>query len=144
MCAILPKQLSTNLSQSVRVRYFPSHVLLFGSPLSCNAKCISFNATYGISWHGFLYCSIEHTHLNRSQSATSWQSEHIVLTFWICVFFGIRVFLCNCVYLCICPNPSTADDVKHNFCFFVFIGPESDHWQCLSVTDWLTDWLTPV
>ena len=24
----------------------------------------------------------------------------------------------------------------------IFIGPESDHWQCLSVTDWLTDWLT--
>ena len=25
-----------------------------------------------------------------------------------------------------------------------FIGPESDHWQCLSVTDPLTDWLTIV
>ena len=24
----------------------------------------------------------------------------------------------------------------------VFIGPESDHWQCLSVTDWLTHLLT--
>ena len=24
----------------------------------------------------------------------------------------------------------------------IFIGPESDHWQCLSVTDSLTDWLT--
>ena len=24
----------------------------------------------------------------------------------------------------------------------VFIGPESDHWLCLSLTDWLTDWLT--
>ena len=24
----------------------------------------------------------------------------------------------------------------------VFIGPESDHWQCLSLTDSLTDWLT--
>ena len=24
---------------------------------------------------------------------------------------------------------------------FIFIGPESDHWECLSVTDWLTDWL---
>ena len=23
----------------------------------------------------------------------------------------------------------------------VFIGPESDHWLCLSVTHWLTDWL---
>ena len=23
----------------------------------------------------------------------------------------------------------------------IFIGPESDHWQCLSVTDSLTDWL---
>ena len=23
-----------------------------------------------------------------------------------------------------------------------FIGPESDHWLCLSLTDWLTDWLT--
>ena len=24
----------------------------------------------------------------------------------------------------------------------IFIGPESDHWQCLSVTDWLTNSLT--
>ena len=24
----------------------------------------------------------------------------------------------------------------------VFIGPESDHWECLSLTDSLTDWLT--
>ena len=24
----------------------------------------------------------------------------------------------------------------------IFIGPESDHWECLSVTDWLTDSLT--
>ena len=23
----------------------------------------------------------------------------------------------------------------------IFIGPESDHWLCLSLTDWLTDWL---
>ena len=27
---------------------------------------------------------------------------------------------------------------------FIFIGPESDHWQCLSVTDSLTHWLTAV
>ena len=26
----------------------------------------------------------------------------------------------------------------------IFIGPESDHWLCLSVTDWLTNSLTPV
>ena len=26
--------------------------------------------------------------------------------------------------------------------FFVFIGPESDHWLCLSLTHWLTDSLT--
>ena len=25
---------------------------------------------------------------------------------------------------------------------FLFIGPESDHWLCLSLTDWLTHWLT--
>ena len=25
---------------------------------------------------------------------------------------------------------------------YIFIGPESDHWQCLSVTDSLTDSLT--
>ena len=25
---------------------------------------------------------------------------------------------------------------------FIIIGPESDHWECLSVTDWLTHWLT--
>ena len=25
--------------------------------------------------------------------------------------------------------------------FLIFIGPESDHWQCLSLTDWLTHWL---
>ena len=25
----------------------------------------------------------------------------------------------------------------------IFIGPESDHWECLSVTPSLTDWLTP-
>ena len=30
----------------------------------------------------------------------------------------------------------------HLFCTF-FLGPESDHWQCLSVTDSLTDSLTP-
>ena len=24
----------------------------------------------------------------------------------------------------------------------IFIGPESEHWQCLSLTDWLTNWLT--
>ena len=24
---------------------------------------------------------------------------------------------------------------------FIFIGPESDHWLCLSLTQWLTDWL---
>ena len=24
----------------------------------------------------------------------------------------------------------------------IFIGPESDHWQCLSLTDWLPNWLT--
>ena len=24
----------------------------------------------------------------------------------------------------------------------VIIGPVSDHWLCLSLTDWLTDWLT--
>ena len=24
----------------------------------------------------------------------------------------------------------------------LFIGPESDHWLCLSLTDWLTNWLT--
>ena len=24
----------------------------------------------------------------------------------------------------------------------IFIGPESDHWECLSVTNLLTDWLT--
>ena len=29
----------------------------------------------------------------------------------------------------------------HLFCTF-FLGPESDHWQCLSVTDSLTEWLT--
>ena len=28
--------------------------------------------------------------------------------------------------------------------FYFFIGPESDHWECLSVTNWLTHWLTPV
>ena len=26
--------------------------------------------------------------------------------------------------------------------YLLFIGPESDHWQCLSVTDWLTHSLT--
>ena len=26
----------------------------------------------------------------------------------------------------------------------IFIGPESDHWECLSVTYWLTHWLIPV
>ena len=26
----------------------------------------------------------------------------------------------------------------------IFVGPESDHWQCLSLTDSLTHWLTPV
>ena len=26
----------------------------------------------------------------------------------------------------------------------IFIGPESDHWLCLSLTHWLTDSLTPV
>ena len=26
-------------------------------------------------------------------------------------------------------------------CNQIFIGPESDHWQCLSLTDWLTNWL---
>ena len=31
-----------------------------------------------------------------------------------------------------------------NILVLVFIGPESNHWQCLSLTDWLTDWLTPV
>ena len=25
------------------------------------------------------------------------------------------------------------------YVFLLFIGPESDHWQCLSLTDWLTD-----
>ena len=25
---------------------------------------------------------------------------------------------------------------------FIFIGPESDHWECLSVTHSLTHWLT--
>ena len=25
---------------------------------------------------------------------------------------------------------------------FFFIGPKSDHWECLSVTNLLTDWLT--
>ena len=25
---------------------------------------------------------------------------------------------------------------------FIFIGPESDHWLCLSLTNWLTNWLT--
>ena len=30
----------------------------------------------------------------------------------------------------------------YSICFPVFIGPESDHWQCLSVTDSLTDSLT--
>ena len=28
------------------------------------------------------------------------------------------------------------------FCPYVFIGPESDHWECLSVTHWLTNSLT--
>ena len=36
---------------------------------------------------------------------------------------------------------------KFSFAFLaafahIFIGPESDHWLCLSLTDWLTDWLT--
>ena len=25
---------------------------------------------------------------------------------------------------------------------WLIIGPESDHWLCLSVTNWLTNWLT--
>ena len=33
------------------------------------------------------------------------------------------------------------DDIAAGF-FLIFIGPESDHWQCLSVTDWLTHSLT--
>ena len=30
----------------------------------------------------------------------------------------------------------------HKYWLFLFIGPESDHWQCLSLTDSLTHWLT--
>ena len=32
---------------------------------------------------------------------------------------------------------------KNLFFFYIFIGPESGHWQCLSVTDSLTNSLTP-
>ena len=34
-----------------------------------------------------------------------------------------------------------AEMVKMSLCF-IFIGPESDHCLPLSLTDWLTDWLT--
>ena len=34
--------------------------------------------------------------------------------------------------------PSTGKENKSVSMTFIFIGPESDHWQCLSVTDWLT------
>ena len=34
-------------------------------------------------------------------------------------------------------------DARCLFTFIsIFIGPESDHWECLSLTDWLTHWLT--
>ena len=33
-------------------------------------------------------------------------------------------------------------DAPHYQSGSFFIGPESDHWQCLSLTVWLTDWLT--
>ena len=29
-----------------------------------------------------------------------------------------------------------------SFTIGIFIGPESDHWLCLSVTNWLPNWLT--
>ena len=41
----------------------------------------------------------------------------------------------------------TSQDVEIDGMFLkgvLFIGPESDHWECLSVTDSLTDSLTPV
>ena len=48
-------------------------------------------------------------------------------------------------------NTTTVVDVRHrlektlgSWCFDIFIGPESDHWLCLSLTDWLTNWLTAV
>ena len=51
-----------------------------------------------------------------------------------------------------CPSPPWQRLPAHSFPITArvsfFIGPESDHWQCLSLTDSLTDslthWLTPV
>ena len=36
----------------------------------------------------------------------------------------------------------TTQSGKERVWILLFIGPESDHWQCLSVTDSLTHWLT--
>ena len=42
-----------------------------------------------------------------------------------------------------CPRSDHDDvDVGNHRDFWIFIGPESDHWECLSVTDSLTHWLT--
>ena len=38
----------------------------------------------------------------------------------------------------ICPGGTLA----HSMLNIIFIGPESDHWQCLLLTHWLTNWLT--
>ena len=42
--------------------------------------------------------------------------------------------------ICFAANLSTKRPIE----MLVFIGPESDHWECLSVTNWLTHSLTAV
>ena len=82
----------------------------------------------------------------RSNSAIRLEScllETLTLDFWY--FTKQTIFAAPHPYLCHLLNPEhypgQAPDERQIVCD-VFIGPESDHWQCLSLTDSLTHSLT--
>ena len=100
-------------------------------------SCLIFNAT----WSNAKKCIFHN--LGRlvlvEKSVVDGRQHHQVhlgdLLRWLFVFcclyfvFCILYFIFWMLYFVLC---------------IIFIGPESDHWLCLSVTNWLTDSLTPV
>ena len=81
-------------------------------------------------WTAFLFSGISHSTIFSAPTQT----------------FG-RFLLTDWETLCSALMDSLMDNIRHRSAEAmsnIIIGPESDHWQCLSLTDSLTDSLTPV
>ena len=89
----------------------------------------------------------EHTAAKRSLGDGPFTKVH-----WKLCLFGrlyLQNFICGKTWsksLCTAFTHFFGDFTRkvNNCPRIIFIGPESDHWQCLSLTDSLTNWLTAV